>query len=234
MARLLEHPNKLVRAAAAIGEWQREPAGSVRPELEQQWRAAIPDVGPSHYALQDIFKKDSSLAFEWLHAQFKSGERRLSIHDHAFPAAARNLTKDERARLIRLFTRQNYDDDCFDLVTGDDVELFSVWLKHQTDEYLRLRPLDRDVSERWERMARLAFDAGISPEDIAENCSLNHWVVSSGPLSTHLLSRIPLYEALVAHDDPRFHIVGTRVLEWLRPAAQKQLEREQRVEVYGV
>ena len=38
MARLLAHPNRAVRAAAAMGEWQCEPVRTIRPPLEVHWQ----------------------------------------------------------------------------------------------------------------------------------------------------------------------------------------------------
>ena len=139
MARLLVHSNPSVRASAAIGEWQREPGGTVHPELEAKWRIAVRDVDPKHYALNGIFDKHHSLAFEWLRSQIQSENRHLSLYDQALHAAAKVLDKDQRAQVLRLFTRRNYSDECFDLVVGEHIDLFMGWLDHQTDEFLRLR-----------------------------------------------------------------------------------------------
>ena len=69
MTKLVTHPNKEVRAAAAVGEWQREPADTVRPEIYNEWRAAVLHIHPNHYELQDMFKLTKRLAFEWLRAK---------------------------------------------------------------------------------------------------------------------------------------------------------------------
>jgi hypothetical protein len=75
MIQLLTHPDSRVRAAAAIGEWQRNQDGTIRPELESQWRIAILDADSSHYALAEIFAKMPTLAFEWLRSQIQNGSR---------------------------------------------------------------------------------------------------------------------------------------------------------------
>ena len=232
VARILKHPNPWVRGAAAIGEWQREPAGTVRPELERQWRLAIRDVGPNHYALKDIFEQDSTLAFGWLEAQLRA-DRHLSMHDQAFHAACKAINREQRAQLLRLFTRKNYSDECFDLVMGEETDLFAEWLQYQVDAYLRLRPLDRDVGPRWEQMALLALEAGASPNDLADHCMPSFTGVMWGPFSQYFLERIPAYETLVNHADPRFRPAGQRGLDSMRADAERELQRERREEIYG-
>jgi len=175
MAKLLEHPNPVVRAAAAIGEWQREPVSTIRPELEAQWRIAIREVNSDDYALNDIFERNPLIAFEWLQSRLGVGNLYLSIYDHALHTACRVLENDQRAQLLRLFTSSNFYTELFDLVIGEHVDRFADWLQYQKDEHLRLSPLDRDVSPRWEELAVLALDAGISPETLADHCWPNHW-----------------------------------------------------------
>jgi hypothetical protein len=231
MKKMLTHPNPRVREAAAIGEWQREPAGSVRPELDAQWRVALRDVAPGHYALNDIFEKQPSLAFEWLNAQLQSGRLYLSMHDQALHTASKLLGKNQRAELLRLFTRDNYDDECFDLVIGEEIDLFPDWFSFQSDKYLRLKPLDRAVGPRWERMALHALAAGASPEDLAHHCLPTHWG-GFGPISHHFTRRIPDYEALANHPDPRLRPAGKRGLSFVQGNAQLALERERLEETY--
>jgi hypothetical protein len=228
MIRLLTHPDSSVRAAAAIGEWQRNEGGTIRPELEAQWRIAILDADSSHYALTEIFAKMPTLAFEWLRSQIQKGSH-LFPEDPTLRAADRYLSKVQRAELLRLFTRENYSDACFDLVLGEHTDLFAGWLDYQTDEHVRLSPLDRYVGPRWEHMALLALDAGISPEKLADHCWPNPWEAGSQVL----IERIPAYEALANHSDPRLRPAGERRLTIIRAYAKSELERERREETYG-
>ena len=231
MARLLEHPNPIVRAAAAIGEWQSEPLGTIRPALKTQWRVAMREVNPGHYALREIFEKHPILAFEWLQCQIGSGNRHLSGDAEALHSACGALDKEQRGEVLRLFTCKNYSDDCFDLVIGDHIDLFADWLQYQSDEYLRLQPLDRDVSSRWEQMALLALDAGVSPEDLANHCMPNHWS-AVGPFSQYYLARIPAYKALANHPDARLRLAGKRGLGYIQDNAQRELEQERREDTF--
>lgn len=231
MTRILKHTNPRVRGAGAMGEWQREPAGTVRHDLEAEWRIAIRDVEPNHYALKEIFEQDSVLAFEWLQAQLRAN-RHMSEHDQAFHAACKAISREQRAQLLRLFTCKNYSDECFDLVVGEEINLFAEWLKHHTDEYLRLRPLDCNVGPRWEQMAIQALDSGVSPEELSDHCTSNHWF-GFGPLSQRFLELIPAYEALASHADPRLRPAGQRGVAWIRANAERELQRERREEIYG-
>ena len=231
MARALEHANPVVRAAAAIGEWQREPTGIVRPVLEAKWCVAIRDVSADHYALNDVFEKRPAVAFDWLESQLRSGGRCLSVHNHALVAACKGLDRGQRVKLLQLFTHNSYTEDCFDLVLGDNIDLFAHWLKHQEDEYLRLLPLNRDVGPRWEQMALLALDAGVSPEELTRHCTPVAWAYT-GPLSQYFLERIPVYEALASHPDQRLRPAGKRGLAYIRSQYDDESERERREDTY--
>jgi hypothetical protein len=230
MARLLAHPNPDVRAAAAVGEWQREPVGIIHPELEAQWRVAVRNVNASHYALNDIFEKDPALACEWLQFQLERGNCYLSVESHGVYSACKVLEKGQRAELLRLFTVRNFSDELFDLLLGENFDLFADWLNHQEDDYLRLLPLNRFVSPRWERMATVALDAGVSPEELAEHCIPTHWF-GLGTLSQQLTEKIPAYEALANHSDPRLRSVGKQGLADIQSQAQFHRDRERRQEL---
>jgi hypothetical protein len=232
MARLLAHPNRAVRAAAAMGEWQCEPARTIRPPLEVYWRVAVRDVGPNHYALKEIFENDHHLAFEWLESQLGSENHPHAFSPDAFNHACTVLVKDQRRDLLRRLTRDNYDDGLFDVLIGNDIDLFAEWLDHQNDEYVRLQPLDRNAGPRWEQMALLALDAGVSSEELADHCTA-HWWAGSGPLSQQFLALIPAYEALANHPDPRLHAAGERGRRFFESQAKSELERERREERMG-
>ena len=157
---------------------------------------------------------------------------RLWEHRTGIAAAAKVLTRQQREALLRSFTRSNHDDDSFDLILGDHVDLFSDWLRHQTDEYLKLRPLDRDVGPRWEQMAIMALELGVAPEEVAEHCTPHHWG-GFGPMSQHFLNRLPAYEKLAQHQDARLRLAGERGLRWVKSMAERELARERREAIYG-
>lgn len=232
MLQLLCHPNALVRAAAAIAEWQREPRGVVRADLESEWKVALCDVEPSHYALHEIFEKRPLLAFDWLASQVQSGKRYLSFADHAFRMAANLLNETQRSQALRMFTRDNYSDNCFDVILGEHIELFAAWLRQQKDEYVRFKPLDRDFSPRWERMAVLALDAGVSPDELAEHCSSNIWEEIE-PNAPQFVALVSAYEALANHADPRLRPAGKRGLRILQSRAECERQRHYREEWSG-
>jgi hypothetical protein len=111
-------------------------------------------------------------------------------------------------------------------------DLFAGWLAFQTDAYLRLRPLNRAVGPRWEQMALLALDVGVTPEELADHCLPIYWG-GFGPLSQHFIARIPDYEALANHPEPRLRPAGKRGLNIVQRNAQLALERERLQEIYG-
>jgi hypothetical protein len=182
--------------------------------------------------LNAILERNPTLAFRWLHSQIESGGLEVSMHHQALHTAAGLIDKHQRIQLLRLYTREIYDDECFDLIIGPHTKLFADWLSFQTDAYLRLRPLDRKVSPRWEQMAVLALDAGVMPEELADHCLPIHFG-GQGPLSEHFLNCIPAYEALAKHCDLRLRPAGEYGLRFMRAQAQRELERERLEETYG-
>ncbi|GAI26637.1 unnamed protein product, partial [marine sediment metagenome] len=68
---LLAHTDCSVAAAAAIGEWEATPRGTVRESFKDLWRTAIINGLERQYEGKEIFSKDPSLAFEWLQLRIK-------------------------------------------------------------------------------------------------------------------------------------------------------------------
>src|SRR4051794_32491623 len=96
VARLLEHPDRNIRTAAAFGEWFREPEGTVREDLRENWRTAIVEVEADEELLEAMFAKNHGLAFDWTKARMSAAEQwRLWDHRSGIAAAAKVLTKEQ-------------------------------------------------------------------------------------------------------------------------------------------
>lgn len=232
MRQLLNHPCPSVRAKAALGEWHREPKGNVRPELEADWQVAVRDVKPNEYELSEIFEDRATLGHAWLEAHLSDANCNLSEHDIGMLSAVKVLTDAERKSLLGRIDRGNYDDECFDLILGNDLELFRDWLQIQKDDYLRLRPLDRVAGPRWEKMALIALECDVSPSQLADHCLPRSWG-GFGLLSQHYAEQLPAYEALATNADARLRPAGKYGLEVVQSSLKREQERDRREEVYG-
>jgi hypothetical protein len=221
MRRLLVHPNQRLRALAAIGEWRREPGKTVRPEIEWVWEQAVVEIGMEFFEIDEILRSYPRLSYPWIHQRLLN---RVNTHGSSYgvKVAAQTLEDEQRLAVLRMMTRDNYSNDIFDAVIVDRLEMYREWLiMHRED--IALWPLNREPSERWERMAAMAFDAGVSPESLAENCIDELWERIGGELPDDVARRILAYKALELHPDARFRLAASCVL-----AKYERLEAEWR------
>jgi hypothetical protein len=222
MLRLLTHSNPRLRGKAAISEWDLDPAHSIRPTLVAAWRAAVLDAQPREYALQEILSSEPMLAFQWLFARLTAKDIRFHQNEMPIANACRLLTFIQRRELVRLIDRRSYEADFFDLLIGDELELFRDWLRFQTDKYLALRPLQREVGLRWEHMATIALDEGVTSDELCTYCIPNSWGDSE-----HLDKQILAYERLANHTDHRLRPVGRHGLAWAHRERKVSKMREE-------
>ncbi|MDB5297720.1 MAG: hypothetical protein JWO31_3703 [Phycisphaerales bacterium] len=232
-ARLLRHPAPAVRGAAAVAEWTREhPGGTVRPLVVEAWRSAVPDIAAGDHYLGDIFASHPELALAWVeHLLARVGPAEY-VDSFGVCRAAAVLGRDERRRLLARVGGDNYREEGFDALVGDDADLFAEWFTAQPGGYFRLKPLDRLVSPRWEQMALAALRSGATPDEVADHCTPTHWEIS-GSRSAYWRGLLPAYERLAEHPDARLRLAGRRGLEWAHWNLEKGLESERREAVYG-
>ena len=101
VARLLRHPDRAVRVAAAVGEWVREREVSVRPELEPAWRAAVAEMEGDDSYLDVILSARPELAMGWATATLAAtADRNLWKHRRGFDRVAQIITRDQRRDLL--------------------------------------------------------------------------------------------------------------------------------------
>src|SRR5262249_28326367 len=156
---------------AAVAEWLAEPADVIRPDVHQEWRAAI--VGAKideEYTLGKILASDEQLAFDWLLARIQDPDYSPFQPGTAFLQAVSKLPTSRRGAFPREKVTRKYLQDWFDALMGSDIDLFQQWMAG-ANENLRLRPLVREVSEKWIRMAQIALDTGATDSQVAEHCT---------------------------------------------------------------
>ena len=231
--RLLAHTDPAIRAAMALGEWIREPHGQVRREIFEQWRGAVLDIDGQEHFLDEIFRSDSKLGFDWARARMKDARHDLWRSSRGIQLASNCLDREQRRQLLHVFTRDNYDDESFDSLLKDDPVLFRDWLAVQPDKYLRLCPLDRIAGPRWVPLAIAALECGVTEQELVRHCTPNRWG-GMGPLSEHFRAVIPIYERLLQHEDHRLRAAGKWGLEYVRGQYEREKSREYEEEVRGL
>ena len=207
LVKLMTHPNCVIAAAAATGEWQATPRGIVRDVLKDSWRKTIISCLEREYEGEEIFREDPSIAFEWLLLRIK--ENRISwYHDeNVLNTALQVINVEQRKALL-----ENIDDGLFygEIIQGivdNELEIYRNLLQNSRLNRFHLSPLMGNLTGVWIDKTLLALDAGYSPSDVSQAVygSFRSW---SGNESTYWAQWAESFEILLTHDDPRIRIVG--------------------------
>ena len=231
---LLSAENPNTRSVTAVAEWIREPEGQIREGLEDLWREGIVNGAiDDYYDIQKILEADSELAFEWCQRRISSGWHDLWESKKVIEAVSSGFNQAKKRQLILALTPESFDDEVFDTLIGGDVDLFREWLRQGHDD-LKLRPLERQPSERWISFAIAALDEGFDSGDLA-----NHWLprpsgLIQGPMSHHYQDLLRSYEAILAHPDSRLHEAAQQGAAYARQYLEEERADEHHEAVHGL
>jgi len=229
---LLIHPDCSISAAAATGEWQATPRGEVREFLKDFWRKAIINCLEREYCGEEIFRKDPSIAFEWLQLRIKEtrifsfyGEKLLNI-------ALQVINLEQRKALLKDIGDGLWHDEVIHGIVDDELEIYHALLQNDRLKRFHLSPLAGNPTDIWIEKALLALDAGYAPSDISQAVygRSRSWM---GSESIYWSQWAESFEPLLAHADPRIRMVGQ--IGKVRALAQRDraLDREHREDIYG-
>jgi hypothetical protein len=233
MKRLLTHPDTGIRRRAAFHEFDSQ-SSTVRSGLLLDWRAAILEVEhEDDFHLTRILSSDANLAFEWAREKLLKSSRLWSL-DGPFATVVERASIEQRRQLLSLMHGDRYSDGLFDVLVGNETDLYAEWFLAEAERFVALRPLNRIPSARWERMACVALDCGALESEIAEHCSPRSTGVIAGPFSEYYRRLLPLYEQLLNHPDRRLHQAAEAGLDWARGNYEFYLQRERRQNVRGI
>jgi len=225
---LLNHENREVAAAAALGMWYASPVGVIAPSLEPPWRNAF--VQCQENIPTDAFKKDPLLARDWLAARFSDEDGLLPQDGPTFQAAFDALDGEQRLSLMtRLSPKAACTWEAVRTLVGDDAHLYRQLLTDERLKGFHLAPLQGWAEGAWAAKATLALEAGYSPEE------LSRAVRREGPGWGRSNSRrwarlVQCFDSLEGHPDQRIREVGRICREMtLRDLDRMKLrEREER------
>ncbi len=159
--------------AAAIGEWLAEPRGQVRHDLLRSWETAILNVGKTdheglQYFLGEILAEDSALALTWLRRRLGTGDLMSLLQDVlAFRPALKVLSPDQRATLLQDLEETPYLGSLLREVVDRDPDLYGQLLLRRDLSAYHLSPLADVPDTAWTKLALLALETGVDPEEIA-------------------------------------------------------------------
>jgi hypothetical protein len=230
--RLLSHKDARVAGAAAVGEWLTDPRGVIRPSLEILWRQAALRIDREEYWLGEILRTDPGLAADWLVTHVTRDDRISIDLPRSVDAAISAIDTEGRKRALLAMPEEFPDTELVGRLVGDDLALYRLLLSHKVGERLHLAPLKGQPTGRWIAKARLALDAGYSPEQVAD-AVLGWHSFWSGKFSNLCRQHRDWFEPLCNADEPRIRQVGEAGRRRAETSLAHELERERREEVFG-
>lgn len=233
--RILREGSPHVRAHAAIREWHAAKDGPIPEVLRSDWREAVLNADNNNsYDLGQILESDSTLATGWLECQLQTGDwHRLFRLEDVVVNVCRILSREQRARLLPLFRRDNFHDDCFDALIGDDLTLYAEWFANCKDDGLRAQSLYGAPTARWTAKATSALDCGLTPEGLAE-AAHDGGVGGMGPMSEHYRHLRDQYAKLMVQPDTRLHPIAQQGLKYTEAVIARELKEEHLDAVHGI
>ena len=204
----------------------------IRPSLEDLWRLAALRIDREEYWLGEILRADPSLAADWLVAHVTRDER-ISIElPRPVEAAISAIDVAGRKRVLMAIPQDFPDTELVGRLVGDDLALYQLLLSREVSDRVYLAPLKGQPTGRWTAKARLALEAGYSPEQIAS--AVVGWHQSwSGKLSNLYRQQLAWFEPLCDHDEPRIRQIGEAGCRRAEASLANELDRERREEVFG-
>jgi hypothetical protein len=226
-----------IAAAAAVGDWQHDPAVAVKPC--PLWRRAILNAPFGHrwlyeYWLGELLKSNSTLAHDWLRRHLNDREVLSGFHSReSVPdAALRGLNAAGRACIAEnLPDRPGLGDVAKELV-GNDEDAFRRLLRTFRTDEIRTAPLRREPDERWARLALVALDEGYSEDRViwAIDGGMTMW---SGNESDKWTARMESFALLSQHADERVRRLASRGKELAEAERDRCLKEEREEQVRG-
>ncbi len=232
LAALLAHTDSSVAAAAAIGEWEATPRGTVRESLKDLWRAAIINGLERQYEGEEIFRKDPSLAFEWLQLRIEDKRGFSHCSDDLRKVALQVIDSEQRKSLLEQIGGRFWDGEVIHGIVDDEPEVYHSLLENQQLKRFHLSPLAGKPNSIWIGKALLALDAGYSTSEVSQAVygSSGFW---SDNESTYWSQWVESFEPLLTHDDPRIRTVGQTGKDYALAQKERALTEERLEDIYG-
>ncbi len=232
LAALLTHTACSVAAAAAIGEWEATPRGTVRESFKDLWRAAIINGLERQYEGEEIFRKDPSLAFEWLQLRIQDNRGLSYCRDELRNVALQVIDLEQRKSLLEQIGDKFWDSEVIHGIVDDEPEVYRSLLENQRLKRFHLSPLAGNPIGAWITKALMALDAGYSTSEVSQAVYGSFWFWS-GSESTYWAQWVESFEPLLTHDDPRIKTVGQIGKDYALTQRDRVLTKERLEDIYG-
>lgn len=233
LSQLLKHESPAVAVAAAKGEWYADPKYEIRESLYESWRNVIVNRATEGYWLKQVFRRDPTLAYNWLETQLARSDFMFFRRDDETKAAIDSLDATVRKEVLRLVSSDRLrSDELVAYIVGDDLDVYKMLLSSKRLRALHLAPLLGFPEGAWAQKALLALDAGHSAEKVAESVhgGFYSW---SGNESDMWGEWVEKFEALCSHENERIQEVGVIGRHHAKARQNSALQRERNEAVFG-
>ncbi|MFC2047356.1 hypothetical protein ACFLTK_03685, partial [Chloroflexota bacterium] len=229
---LLSHTDCSVAAAAATGEWEATPRGTIRESLKDLWRKVIIKCLEREFEGEEIFRKDPSLAFEWLLLRIKETRTFPYYDNDLLEVALQVINVEQRKTLLESITDGPWYDTVILGIVDDEIELYRDLLRNARLKRFHLSPLSGNPAGAWIDRALLALDAGYSPLDISQAVygNFRFW---SGHESTYWAQWVESFKPLLNHNDRRIQNIGQVGRDYSMEQRDRALAEERHEDIYG-
>lgn len=233
---LLEHEDSTVAGRAALGAWHARDKIAIDDSLRGAWRNAILRTTDDDYWLAQLFGDEPELAHDWFQTRVADGFQHSHRHGSALKAAIAALDFEQRSGyLAQLPTKFGFEEIVLQLV-GDNLELYRQLLEMQHLRRFHLTPLAGHPEGAWIAKARLALEAGHSPDEIAlaavwanpEGFSIGG---SEAAVWSEWLER---FERLCEHHESDVRAIGEAGKAQVSALRDRALEQERKEAIYGI
>ncbi len=241
---LLRHSDPDVALAAAVGEWNAELQGEVRPEVRSEWREAILRAGSSHsregqsraaddYWLAAILAADPELSLEWW--QLRARENLLPdllTPMDSLSASLCCLSLEQRRVLLGDLPACSDLRDLLPAIVDRREDLFAALLLLPRPEYFHLYALQGKPDASWADLASLAVKHGYSVREVAGAAFLGHHTTRGSGLD-YWQNWETAFGALESDPRPEVREVATEGKKIALAHVESSLEKQRKFDLHG-
>ena len=230
---LLTHTDCSIAAAAVVGEWDSTPRGIVRVSVNDHWRKAVINCFEREFEDEEIFRKDPSLAFDWLQLRTKES-RMFSYHGETLlKVALQVINLEQRRALLQEIGDGHWYDEVIHGIVDEQLEIYRDLLQNEGLMKFHLSPLRGNPDDFWIEKALVALDAGYSPLKIAK-AVYGSFRFFSGNESGYWAQWVESFKPLLEHDDPRIPAIGKIGTEYATSKRDIASSNERHEDIYGI
>lgn len=234
---LWQHEDPIIAGMAALGAWHARDTLPIDDSMRNDWCKAVIHAPVDDYMLKPILVDEPQLAYDWLRARLAQDSEFSHGHGSTLQSAVNALNLEQRSKLVTELpaTAFGFEKVVAQLV-DDNIELYHLLLQDQRLKHFHLTPLAGTPEGTWLQKARLALDAGYSPDDIAYAAV---WAGSEGisfgeSEAAVWFEWVERFDRLCQDDDDDIRAIGEAGKAQTSARRDRALRQERKEAIYGI